>query len=406
MIRKIVKPYYFLLKIYLNILLLLRPKRTVYKVAFFTLSIDYWKYDSLYVAMKKHPRFKPIIVPITTEYWTKEVCQEKLQQQFLFFKEKQYDVINPLSTNYSVEDEIRKINPDFAFYTQPYSGWWSGDLPIKYLKHAKICYHPYYFNTIIHEASYNTMIQNLAWRVFYFSNYYKEIAQKMAYNHGANVRVTGYLLADSFLSTSINIDPWKKNSQLKRIVWAPHHSIFDNGMTNYSTFLQYCDFMLDLAHKYRDKIQIAFKPHPALKAKLYDHSNWGKEKIEAYYAQWNFMENTMLVESSYVDLFKTSDALIHDCGSFMVEYHYTKKPVLYLDNGGYSKKMDHLGTSAFEAHYHAYSTTDILHFIDDVVLCGIDPLQKLRTKFFEENLLPPNNQTVANNIINELLSSK
>lgn len=401
--QQLVELYYFLLRIYLNVLLFLRPKRAIYKVAFFTLSVDYWKYDSLYVAMKNHPQFQPIIIPVTTQYWVKEIQQEKLRQMFQFFKEKNYDVVNPLDANYSVEDEIRKINPDFAFYTQPYSGWRSGDLPIKYLKHAKICYHPYAFPTVIHKDNYNTMVHNLAWRVFYSSNAYKSMAQKMAYNKGVNACVTGYLLADKFLDSHIEMDPWKQNRSLKRVIWAPHHSIFDNGLSNWSTFLQYCDFMLEIAHKYRNQIQIAFKPHPGLKAKLYDHTDWGKEKIEKYYSQWATMENTIITESDYVDLFKTSDAMIHDCGSFMVEYHYTQKPVMYLDNGAYSQNMDTLGKAAYDAHYHGYKTADIMHFIDMVVIHNEDPLKNIRKEFFEKNLLPPHHQTVADNIIAELL---
>ena len=39
------------------------------------------------------------------------------------------------------------------------------------------------------------------------------------------------------------------------------------------------------------------------------------------------MSNGMLCESDYIDLFLTSDAMIHDSGSFLIEYIYVNKPV-------------------------------------------------------------------------------
>ena len=41
------------------------------------------------------------------------------------------------------------------------------------------------------------------------------------------------------------------------------------------------------------------------------------------------------LETEYVELFKSSDALIHDCGSFMAEYLVTNKPVLFLEKNNY-----------------------------------------------------------------------
>ena len=58
------------------------------------------------------------------------------------------------------------------------------------------------------------------------------------------------------------IDPWKEQSiNKKRIIYAPHHSLsVSNSFISISCFLEVCDFMLELADKYQDKVQIAFKP--------------------------------------------------------------------------------------------------------------------------------------------------
>jgi hypothetical protein len=55
--------------------------------------------------------------------------------------------------------------------------------------------------------------------------------------------------------------------------------------------------------------------------------NWGSEKTTAYYDKWDNLDNGQFKSGDYVDLL-TSDALIHDCGSFMAEYLVVGKPAL------------------------------------------------------------------------------
>lgn len=102
---------------------------------------------------------------------------------------------------------------------------------------------------------------------------------------------------------------------------------------NYSTFLSIAEELLEFIKNTQLPVQMAFKPHPLLKSQLYNYSSWGKEKTDEYYAAWEFLPNAQLETNEYVDLFMTSDAMIHDCGSFTIEYHHTLKPVMYLVNG-------------------------------------------------------------------------
>lgn len=64
-----------------------------------------------------------------------------------------------------------------------------------------------------------------------------------------------------------------------------------------------------------------------------------KRKTDRYYSEWESLSNAQLETGKYVDLFMTSDAMIHDCGSFTIEYHYTLKPVMYLVKGEEHTKM-------------------------------------------------------------------
>ena len=119
------------------------------------------------------------------------------------------------------------------------------------------------------------------------------------------------------------------------------------------------------------------------------------------------MDNTQLETGEYINLFMTSDAMIHDSGSFAAEYHYSRKPVMFI-----SKDMDSIlstqsefGRKAYGMHYLGKDEADIRHFIEDVVLQGHDPMRPQREQFFKDYLLPPNEKSVAQNVVDDIVES-
>ena len=159
--------------------------------------------------------------------------------------------------------------------------------------------------------------------------------------------------------------------------------------------------MLEMAKRYSDKVQFVFKPHPLLKNKLCEL--WGSEKTETYYDQWANMENTTIVEGEYVDLFLSSDAMIHDSGSFLIEYLYVNKPVMRTLNDIPLESMyNQFALNCLDQYYKARCEQDIEQFIQNVIN-GIDPLKAQRTKFIHEALMP--NGSPSQNIIDDILDS-
>jgi CDP-glycerol glycerophosphotransferase (TagB/SpsB family) len=170
-----------------------------------------------------------------------------------------------------------------------------------------------------------------------------------------------------------------------------------------SNFLEYFDVFLELAAVYKEQLQIAFKPHPLLRIKLENDPNWGKEKTDAYYAEWTNLENGQFENADYGDLFLTSDALIHDCGSFMAEYLITGKPALFMiRNEAVMKEWSEFGEKAVEAHYQSRTKEELIDFIENVVLKGNDWMKEKRNDFVYQNLLQKNNLTASQNIMNYL----
>ena len=117
------------------------------------------------------------------------------------------------------------------------------------------------------------------------------------------------------------------------------------------------------------------------------------------------MENTQLQTGEFVDLFMTSDAMIHDSGSFGVEYHYSGNPVMYIADNFEEQvaEMAEFGQLAMRQHYVGKSKEDIIKFIEDIVLGGNDPMKEQRLRFVNEYLLPPNGKTVVQNTMDILL---
>lgn len=134
---------------------------------------------------------------------------------------------------------------------------------------------------------------------------------------------------------------------------------------------------------------------------------WGKEKTDSYYNFWKIQENTIIADGDYIDLFKTSDAMVHDSGSFVVEYLFTKKPTMFIAYKEKAVKEDYsdFGISCVDMHYKAYQNSDIEEFIKNVVINEKDFRKEERSQFVDKNFGLVNEKPAAENIYNDIISS-
>lgn len=381
----------------------LRHKKTI-KVVFFAMSLPMWRYQHLYECLKKLPRFKVyVIVQPAVNYSTSQ--QEKdVKDLISYFESRGINYILGQDSNGKSFDLRTIINPDIIFYPQPYHGNYPLELAYNSFKDKLICYYPYAFWTAGEEWSYNLTFHNIAWKLFYSTRLHKEDAVKLSFRKGNNVEVVGYPNADSFLKGNYDNTWCKQSVAKKRVIWAPHYTI-SPSLLYQSNFLWMAEVMLSIAKSYSDKIQFAFKPHPRLFTELCGHPDWGEDRARQYYQEWQDMENTQVETGEFVDLFMTSDAMIHDCASFTVEYHYSGNPVMYVAQNfdeQLAEKND-FGKIAMSLHYIGKTKQDIIDFIENVVLAGNDPLKPLRQQFHEDYLISPHGKTVAENTMDVLL---
>jgi hypothetical protein len=382
--------------------------KTKIKVAFLLIHESVWKYEDVYHSMLADTTFEPVIFICPQVTFGETPMLELLHQTWNSLKRKNYRVVSTLKENGNWLDLKAEFNPDIVFFTNPYNIT-RPEYCIDNFFDTLTCYVPYNFgNSHLLSMFHNQPFHNYVWKIFAETDFHRNCSEKFAANRGKNVIVTGFPGTDVFLNKNYSPrDPWKKGTtNRKKFIWAPHHTIDDSPeYIGFSSFLLYCDEMLNFASKYRQWAQFAFKPHPLLKARLENHKEWGREKTQEYFDQWTKPENCQLVEGNYIDLFITSDALIHDSGSFLIEYIYTGKPVLRTDKDhSICDRLNDFAVKAYNVHYIARNTNEIDRFISDVIH-EIDPLLNHRKTFLREYLMPPGNNTASENIMQVILDS-
>lgn len=378
-------------------------------VVFVVPCLAMWKYQYVYELLSQDRRFnvKVILAPFVN-YSIKNAEREiSLLKQYFNERGIPYDI--PKTDN--TWDFHKEYNADIIFYSQTGSGQYANrSLCIEKNYGRLICYAPYSICTICMDFVYNSDGDNFAWKYFQMTESHKIEAQKISRTKGYNIEIVGYTNANQYLKSVYN-NVWKQQSTpKKRIIYAPHYTIKKGlGTLNRSSFLSVGEIMLELAMQYQDEFQFCFKPHPLLRTILYDEPGWGKERTDNYYEKWNTMSNTQLLLGDYVDLFMTSDAMIHDSAGFTAEYHYTNKPVLFTTNNPEAFKVNEslgiLGSKAFDLHYKGSSKNDIINFLIDVVLNGKDPLKEERADFRQQYLLPPSGTSAGENIYHSIVVS-
>lgn len=407
-IRRIIKNIVlFFLPLYQYCLVQRLRRKKQINVVFFAMSLSMWRYQNLYKLLSKHSKFNCTVILVPCMSFTENQQIEDKKKLVTYFTETSVPYINGVKEDGSFVDIKKEIKPDLLFYPQPYWDILPEIFSFRRFYKRLLCYYPYAFWRSKDDWSYNLNFHNFAWKLFYSTQLHKEDAIYYSNNHGRNVEVVGYPTADDFMDKH-HEDVWKKSySSKKRIIWAPHFTICKDGYITQSNFMWMADFMLELAEKYSEKLQFAFKPHPRLFSELCRNNEWGSLKTENYYSRWSNLENGQLEKGEFVNLFMTSDAMIHDSGSFGVEYHYSGNPVMYIADNFEEQvsEMAEFGQLAMRQHYVGKTKQDIIDFIENVVLKGDDLMKKSREQFMKDYLLPPNGKTVAQNTMDVLLKA-
>lgn len=364
------------------------------KVAFIMYELAFWKNEALYTAMQADERFTPAFWLLNPFYIADETIRHDVRNQCIDYIQKNNF---PYYDNLTLEELRIAFAPDYIFAVQPYAH----NIPFEIynLRNELPCFIPYGYSNMHTGLVYNDKKIRYFFRYYVESEYIQNEARKYMANKARNTRVTGLPMATWLLNAKS-----RRNDNRKCIIWAPHWTIGQDNTRalNISTFLTIADEMLNIVNTYKEQISFVFKPHPRLKRELYTTDNWGAERTDAYYRSWQDGENTRLEDGDYTALFAESDAMIHDCGSFILEYLLMNKPCMYMLRAGAHTPFNQSTQQALECYQKGTTPQDIENFIQDV-LAGNDSMTEKREAFIHSYLLP-NNQSPVQNIISDLLN--
>lgn len=279
-------------------------------------------------------------------------------------------------------------NYDIVIYTAPYIGllkdWGEKDIPLSTL----VCHIPYgIYIAQIQQSQFNLFIHGINWKNYTTSKFYLMLADKYCRIRKYGMVYSGYPKLDNAYNPKCGEEAeWKivKENDVKKIIYAPHHSLM-GGAVSYSTFASNKDYMLQYAREHAATTSWVYKPHPLLRISSVKSGIFPSEaEYDAYVDEWRSLPNAIVAEGGYLPYMASSDAMILDSVSFLAEYMYFNKPLLFLTRK--SQTVNEFGEQIKDVLYQTpgENLEGIRHFLEKTIY--EDSKRREREKFFSEYL--------------------
>ena len=355
------------------------------KVAFVTDDAAMWSGDKLYNYFANDDRFEPTIFLCLRfdkrEYTT---LQKDLQFGIEQFKSRGLNVVGV-----SDPDAVMPAQ-DVIFYLRPYMNHFPKAFRLENLTPKTLAtYIPYSFTVARDYFEYHSPIYYLPWKIFFSSPMNLKLIDGLCKVGVPRGIYSGYPRLDTIFEDK---DKFKFNWKMtrpyaKKIIYAPHWSIKGTQGIVFSTFQWNYKFIYEFA-KAHPEISWIFKPHPTLLFSAIESGVFpSAEAFEEYMQAWNDLPNAQVYTGGYYhEIFATSDGMIHDCGSFIAEYQYANKPMIYMTRN--TQEFNELAKGILNASYtiDGRDLQGIAALMEKIFIAGEDPKRAEREKFFDENL--------------------
>lgn len=294
------------------------------KVGFYFSSSSHWCGDDVYNTFAQDERFDPtIFIPLDKD---DEFQHNEFLKDLKNFKARGLNVFEMKSsaTDIPKQDIIFRLSP-YSWYVMP-----AFRLANFKVRETLLVHIPYSFNLVTYING--LFVYNVSWKVFF--NSLIELERFRQVNKFGMPRgiYSGYPKLDVFFKSDSKFHfDWKMACpNAKKIIWAPHHSITKSA-GGHATFQWNYQFMYEFAKAHPETSWVV-KPHPYLIRAL----RWQKffpsdEASKDYFQKWDDLPNAQVyIGAYYQDIFATSDGMIHDSNSFVAEYQYVNKPMIFL----------------------------------------------------------------------------
>ena len=349
-----------------------KPKGEKIKVLFLNSEISKWKCQSIYRKMQDSGVFEPAI-GITALGEQSTYSDPELKAVFSA-SEKFFDALGDHHVTAVVLNprryrDLLEFSPDIVFFPEP-GMIFPPQTTECVSRFALSCYVPYFVFTQSNPEKHCALeMPRTLWRYFVLNeSIVKEYSKKHSWwRQSFDFVVTGHPALDGRASfDSINSSGY--------VIYAPHHSIWASkrGLsTPISTFLETGDAVLEYAKRHPE-IKWAFKPHPVLRKSLEKFNCWAKDRIDAYYREWESI-GMACYDGNYASLFDSSRAMITDCDSFLVEYGATGKPIIHLRRTDLTPQYHPYVKDLLSSYYQVCSLEEMFDAFNLVLERSEDP---------------------------------
>jgi len=343
---------------------------------------------SVYDAMKQDPDYKVTLIAIPNKKQLPDLglIHEQYESEGAeeFWKEE--GCLNGYNYETGQWLDLQALKPDYVFFQTPYNIC----RPPQYHSHviskyARICYISYYgvFYTdeITDECTPLDYMHDLS---YYFTqnpmdHAYVENRLKQANAPVGCAVFTGYPRYDRIAEyRSQTCDLWSTADSFK-MVWTPRWTTNEGNCH----FFDYKDKIVDYC-KDDPQLELAFRPHP----QAFKEWNATGElpEAEANIYKQNYVNSNMHLDASdnYYPMLYTSDVLITDRSTILLDYFCTGKPIIYCMS---NNVHDGLFPELLEAMY-CVQTWEEVEAVLTQLRQGIDPLKQIREQLVQESFVP------------------
>lgn len=370
-------------------------KKHVKKIVFLLKDSAEWSCEELYKRFNETSGYEVCVAVAPFFAGSQQAVSKMYLDTVQYFRERKIDTVEMYDiqkNRYKSWEEIGM--PDIVFHLNPHYKAFAEssnicNFPLSILN----VYIPYgimiYGNV---RQQYNQLSHMLYWKIFCETPLHKEMASKYADIGDINVVCSGYVKMDTFFDTCLQekrkiwkISPRADEKKIKKIIYAPHWSIKD-AVTGFGNFDKIYKSLYEYVKENETSTSWVFRPHPMLRVGAVQQGIFkSEEEYEEYLEMWRQLPNAQVIENGmYTDIFESSDAMILDSISFLGEYIYMHKPMLFLTRD--RNTFNDFGKELVRVLYKTDggNLEGIKNFVEKNVIGNEDPMKERREEFFEK----------------------
>ena len=278
---------------------------------------------------------------------------------------------------------LKESNPDYVFMQRPYDQY----LPDSYASniissYTKVCYVNYGYQLLKQTMDVclsKKFLRNVY--LFFAENYLVEDynTRRFALSHKKKYRKTvniGYPALEDFMKRGKEYKDEKTGTP--KILWTPRWT--EDKFLGGSNFLRFKDDVVEYVKK-NNASKLVFRPHPMTFDHMVSVGKMTQKEVDDYLAIYAADERLEYDNSKdYTKVFWTSDILLTDISSIIIEYFITGMPIVYCETGAKSDEFfDEILSVLYRVNDWQEAETTL-----DMLLAGQDPLKEKRMKKVEQ----------------------